>query len=347
MAHLLFAALYPGGANMLAPVMPLARDNGHRVTAVAAGAATARWWSAGEAVRKVNTEVGLDTAAFVALEPDLLVTGTGYEDFERNLWRMAAEHNVPSIAVVDAWTHLHRRFVFTDGGEIQPGSICVVDDRMRDEIVEGGWCRVPLHVTGHPHLQSMAQRLGRERAEKPPPTVPSLVFFSETLGEDHAPEASPGYDQFTVADQLFPALTSLAPLSLAIQPHPREDRGKWEQWIAAQSIPQGFTVLLSANGTEDLLAACDGAIGVTTMVLLEAALAGIPALSLQPDRIRALNPRLDTTVGIRLVTDSTDLPREVAAFVGSLGTPQEADPGLLNIIDNADRRLLDAIEAAL
>ena len=251
---------------------------------------------------------------------------------------MAAEHGVPSIAVVDAWTHLHRRFVFTDGGEIQPGSICVVDDRMRDEIVEEGWCQVPLHVTGQPHLQSMAKRLGARRDGRSNPTVPSLVFFSETLGEDHAPEASPGYDQFTIADQLFPALTGLAPLSLTIQAHPREDRAKWEEWIAAQSCPQGFSVVLGEDGTEDLLATCDGVIGVTTMVLLEAALAGIPAISLQPDRKRALNPRLDATEGIRLVTESAALQQEIAAFVGSLGTPGKTDPGLLNVIDSADRR---------
>ncbi len=50
MAHLLFAAHDSGGANMLGPVMPLARESGHRTSAMAAGPAMAIWRDAGEEV---------------------------------------------------------------------------------------------------------------------------------------------------------------------------------------------------------------------------------------------------------------------------------------------------------
>ncbi len=54
MAHLLFAAHDPGAANMLLPVMPLARERGHRTSALAAGPAAAVWRDAGEVLENVG-----------------------------------------------------------------------------------------------------------------------------------------------------------------------------------------------------------------------------------------------------------------------------------------------------
>ncbi len=341
MAHLLFAAHFPGPANMLKPVMALARRNGHRVTAVACGPAAGIWRKAGEDVGEVKE------TAFEALAPDLLVTGTSYDDFERDLWRVAAGCGVGTLAVIDAWTNLHRRFVNDDGSEIQPDAICVVDRPMHDRIVDGGWCRARIHVTGQPHFQSFVKRLAGKRRARPWSAAPSLVFFSEPLRQDFTPENGGGFDQFSVAGALLPALAGLGPLSLIVQPHPRENHGDWEAWLGRRSLPPEVTAGIGGDATETLLTTCDGAIGMTTMVLFEAALLRVPILSLQPDRLRPLNPRLDAIEGLELVTESAALAAATARFVRTLRTPRRLDPGLCHVIEDADRRLLSAIESEL
>ena len=86
---------------------------------------------------------------------------------------------------------------------------------------------------------------------------------------------------------------------------------------------------------------------MTTMVMFEAVLLGVPALSLQPDRVRSLNPRLDAIEGLEIVTKSVTLPAAVGHFIRTLHTPRRLDPGLWQVIEDADRRLLSAIESEL
>ena len=314
MAHLLFAAHDPGAANMLAPVMRLARKRGHRVTTI------------GEAGSEDPME---------AMAPDLLVTGTGHTDFERRLWPRARDLGIDTVAVIDTWTNLRKRF--TEGGEtVEPDAVCVVDEEMREQM---GWCGARLHVTGQPHLQSVVDRLAPRRAGRGASDPPLLVFFSEPLSRDYGAE-DVGFDEFGVADALLSGIAGAGPLTLLVQPHPREDREEWRAWLSGRHG-------VADVSTEDLLVTCDGALGMTTMVLFEAALLGVPVLSLQPGRRRPLNPRLDAVKGLHRVTDDADIGPALARFLGALGEAVSIDHGLSDVIANADQRLLAAIEKEL
>ena len=346
MAHLLFAAHDSGGANMLRPVMPLARRRGHRTSALAAGPAAAIWRDAGEEVLDAGGEEAAMGGTVDRLAPGLVVTGTGYADFERILWRLARHRGTRSLAAIDSWISLRKRFLCVDGTEVQPDAICVVDERMRDQILDEGWCRVPLHITGQPHLEAIVRRLDGRRAGRNRGTPPLLVFFSESLRRDHGGEGA-GFDQFTVAEALVPALAGLGPLTLVIQPHPRDDRGEWEGWMRGRRVADGVALTLGAENTESLLVACDGVIGMTTMVLMEAALLGVPVLSLQPGRIRVLNPGLKAVDGLRVVTREKDIAPAMADFVRTLGRPAAAGPARPPMVADAGRRFLAAVEAEL
>lgn len=346
MAHLLFAAHDTGGANMLRPVMPLARARGHRTSALAAGPAAAVWRGAGEDVVDAGGDEAAMGATLDGLAPGLVVTGTGYADFERTLWRLARHRGTRSVAAIDSWTTLRQRFSCADGTEVQPDAICVVDERMRDQILGEGWCRVPLHVTGQPHLEAVVRRLGARRAGRDRGDTPLLVFFSESLRRDYGGEGA-GYDQFTVAGALVPALAGLGPLTLVIQLHPRDDRGEWEGWVRGRRVPDGVALTLGAGDTDTLLVACDGAIGMTTMVLMEAALLGVPVLSLQPGRTRVLNPGLDAVDGLRVVTEDKDIAPAMAEFARALARPAPASPACSPLLADAGRRFLAAVEAEL
>ena len=278
--------------------------------------------------------------------PDLLVTATGFADFEPSLWRLGRRLGIRSVAAIESWTNLRRRFP-EDGGDLnQPDVLCVVDEWMRDRLLEEEWCRARLHVIGQPHLEALVGRLAKRRVKRVSGDIPMLVFFSETLRQDF-PGDGPGYDQYSVGEKLVAALAGLGPLSLIIQPHPREDREVWKGWLAERDIPPGISVRIGGDSTESLLVACDGAIGMTTMVLVEAALLGVPVLSLQPGRKKIVNPVLDDLEGVRVVADGAVTISAVADFVGALGRQNATGGRLSPVLKGAGNRFLAALESEL
>lgn len=347
MAHLLFAAHDPGGANMLAPVMDLARRQGHRVSAAGFGPAAALWDKAGDAMAAVGgDDDGALAAALDRLGPDLVVTATGFADVERILWRLARERGIPSLAAIDSWTNLRRRFAGPDGDTVEPDALCVVDERMRDQIRGEGWCRARLHVTGQPHLETVVGQLRRRRAGRNTSGPPLLIFVSEPLRSDYAGRG-PGFDQVGVLEALLPALAGQGPLTLVVKPHPRDDRRALQAAVGQIPTAGDVTVRISEEDTETLLAACAGVVGMTSMVLIEAALAGIPVLSLQPGRTRTINPGLDATEGIRVATDRAGMGAALAAFMDAVRRPGDWDVPLPPLATAACRRFLAAVEREL
>jgi hypothetical protein len=348
MAHLLFAAHDPGGANMLLPVMALARDHGYRTSALGYGPAAAIWRGAGETIEAPETDDGQTLAAVLAsLAPDLAVTATGTTGIERALWRAARGAGIPTLAAIDAWPNLRRRFTDAGGGLVQPDAVCAVDEPMRDAIAGDGWCRARLYVTGQPHLEAVVGRLDRARAAAGKTSAgatkhPLLAFVSEPLAEDYR-DRDLGFDQYGVIDALVAGLAGLGPLTLVVQPHPRDDRMRLEGLLGRCMAPEGITVRLGDGDTEALLAACDGVIGMTSMVLIEAALAAIPALSLQPGRNRVANPGVDGTRGIRIADEPARVGPALAGFIAGLAVAGDDARSRPVDLDGAATRFLAAI----
>lgn len=335
MARLLFASHDPSGANMLLPVLPLARARGHDVRVVGAGPAAAIFGLAGE---DVISDVSLDDAT----KPSLLVTGTAMGSFDRDLWRRARQANVRTFALIDAWTNLELRFKGNDGSLNEPDAIGVVDAAMA-EALKAWKIRSHLHVVGQPHLQALEGRLRGKRAGHKPCNPPRIVFFSECMKED-GHKARYGFDQFDVAEVLFPALATWGTIDLSVKPHPRETVGGWRAFLDKRSFAS-LSIRIVDAPSEQLMMAADGVAGIFTMVLLEAALARIPILSVQPGFKPGVNTLLERLPGTP-VFDVADLPDAInrflaAAMNGDAPAPQE----LLPLLVDADKRLMDAIEA--
>lgn len=336
MARLLFASHDPSGANMLLPVLPMARARGHDVRVVGAGPAAAIFGQAGE---DVMPDVSFDGAT----KPSLLVTGTAMGSFDRDLWRRARQANVQTFAVVDAWTSLKIRFERENGDLEEPGAVGVVDAPMADAVKE--WSRARLYIVGQPHLQALERRLRGKRAGHKPCMPQRIVFFSECLRED-GHKARYGIDQFDVAEVLFPVLAASGPLDFSLKPHPREVADGWPAFLAERSFAP-LSIRIVDTPSEQLMMAADGVLGIFTMVLLEAALARIPILSVQPGRKQIVNTLLERLPGAPVV-ESAELPRAIKSFLIAAAEGRAPAPeGLLPILADADRRLMDAIEAEL
>ena len=338
MALLALAGHDPGGAAVLAAAAPALRARGHGLLWLPAGPASRFWREAGEYV-----PAAMDgTTAAVALaqaSPGLLLTGASFfDDFERKLWSAGRKFRIPSLAVLDSWTNIERRFQYADTTPEQPDALGVIDDNTRAQIAAEGWCRARLFVVGQPHLAVRTERLKRRRRGRPSGSAKRIVFFSEPIDEDYG-RAARGFTQFEVATLAAEALAGSSGIVMDVKPHPREADADWRDWLARTSNAR-----LAADDTETLLAAADGVLGMTTMVLIEAHLAGIPALSLQPERPKILNPALEEMV--RVVAKRGEVTAAVRAWLSGLDRPAEPSPRGEELLDGA-ARLVAAAEETL
>ena len=315
--RLLLAADNPGGANILSCLIGPARERGLEVMLRPSGAA-ARLWQAPEAEDFPAAEV--------------LVTGTGFADTERQWWRRARERGVPSLAVIDAWNNLELRFRL-DGQPCWPDAVAVPDADVAARLGALAPPEVAIAVIGQPHLEAVTARLKAARAAAPGNDRPTLAWVSEPVAEDY-PNRARGFEQYEV----FQALAAHLPegIRLLVCPHPREDRARWAA-LAAEAGAE-----LADRPTPALLPQMDGVIGMLTMVLIEAALAGIPALALQPGRKGPSDPIIDRLCPV--VTDPAGMAPAIAAFIAGLGTAPAVPAELRAMLDGATLRLLALVE---
>ena len=134
-------------------------------------------------------------------------------------------------------------------------------------------------------------------------------------------------------------------LSLAVKPHPREPLERWRATAARLAGETGIAIELASQSAEDLLAAADGVIGMTTMVLLEAHLARVPVLSLQPARTGIVNPVIENVTAP--VIDPADAAAGIAALLTRTGTMPAVNPRLRAVLDGASGRFADVVESRL
>ena len=343
MARLLFAAHDPGGARMLWPVIALADQAGYDLYLLASGPAGQLWKGRGFPVHDV---VSLDPISKIVPEGrlDLVVTGTsGVSDLERELWRAARRSGIPTLAVVDRWYNVQRRFLTTGTAEsVQPDVIGVPTSQCAVAVHKEGWCRSALRVVGHPYLQQVRrQRLSSRSHRKWTETGPAIGYFSEPYA---GTEFMQSYDQFHVGGYLLQAISPERPVRLMIKPHPREEANHWHQWLKKQTDSGVAGVRVTDEAVGSLLDWVDGVVGITTTVLLEAALAGIPALSIQINSRRLNNPRIGETDTIPVVTSRENIPRAVWELCERCkGSQGPTDPQLLSMTNNADKRLFQVL----
>ncbi|MBP2316826.1 hypothetical protein [Azospirillum soli] len=299
----------------------------------------------------IDADDGGGVEAWIArlrhLAPDLVVTGTSYHaDFSRCLWLAARTVAVRTVAVLDAWINLGERWRFADGRTSQPDALCVIDETIRQEAREVHGFSGTVHVVGQPHLEAVVARVAVRRAGRTPSSRPLLIFFSEPTAEFHTGPEYPGYDQFTSLDAFFAALPPGVGMELLVRPHPKEGPEVTERY--RKRLGAWIEGRLTNEDPEALLAMADGVIGMTTMVLIEAALLGIPALSLQLDRTRIVNPAVDRLPGIATVTEATRLPECLRSFLARVTSSAPAgEPipaGGLAMPGNAGDRLMRALK---
>jgi len=342
--NFLLAAHDPGGANVL---MPLANrlSEQHSVLLFPGGPAIDIW-------KSLNSGPNLKTADGMEIDeilmdalPDLIVTGTSLvSDFERLIWRLARQSGRRTTAVLDASMNLERRFLSDIDEESNlPDAICANDPKAGQQLSSAKWCTARIHVTGQAYLEATIRNTQEIRSGRVCRPRPLMVFFSEPIATDHTGEQNPGYDQFSVATLLSKIIGDWGPVDVQIQPHPREDKKIWLQWLENIRPPENASFSIATASTDELLTQADGIMGMTSMVLLQAALSGIPTASFQPDRRLSLNQKLDETTEIIMATKTADSEYCIDKFFAATKAGDRPMTKLSTALDGSIERLFQAV----
>lgn len=292
----------PGAAGYVDGLPPILTGRGMAVSLLATGQALA--YLREHAVEPVAIDGASAADLFDLHQPRLLVVGTSenLDSLAHDLVGEARARGVPSIGVIDGPTHVSRRFRGRSDDPLahSPDELIVPDDSTRREFVAFGFPQQAIHVCGHPGyervLSMRTQLFAEERLAirrqvlpKAPDGRPVFVFVSEPPGgmEGHQFRRSPDYtlsgrgsnDGRTqiVVEELLDALHVLKERPyLILRLHPKETREHLADYLSEfNEVSEGGS-FLRAIYTADLV------IGMTSMLLTEAALLGRPTLSILP-----------------------------------------------------------------
>ena len=282
----------PGGARALAPVIELLRSrDGTELRAIAYSHATDVWRKRHIAFDPAVLGEPDVRSAMRTFDPQALLVATSANgiDLEKAFIAAANELGVPSVAVLDFWSNYRLRFEDNSGTLQLPTMIAVMDGHARDDMVALGFPAGRIVVTGQPALGELPldpperiiavraftrSALGIAESEK------FILFASQPLA---AGPVEWGYSERTVIPALIAVLARIGrrrgeKLHLVIRPHPREVVSEWASPDEAVLSVQTSTI---GEGL-DVAMAADLVTGMTTVLLVEACLAGCLVASLQP-----------------------------------------------------------------
>lgn len=274
----LLVARDPGAANALAPV---ARTG--PVSLVSCGdAGTVFAWEGAAHVTIEDTDQGRVDAIVREIRPEVLLTGTSLRvERDRSWWSAAERLGIPSMALLDHWTQYRERFSVDRPFDRLPDRIAVMDERARREIVALGCPSERVVVTGHPGFDALlagglAGRAAARARWRRGDGDRVVAFALEPLAKDYGERAA--FDERGVARLIWQAAHGLG-LSVVVRPHPRQDPQEIEPLLRGATVP---ALVESELAPHAVMAGADAVIGMGSMFLLEAALSGLPVLSVQP-----------------------------------------------------------------
>ncbi len=277
------------------------------IRVAASRAALALLGDAGIAVEDWDSVRDIDAISARLADGQVAEIVTGLSDRDdrtpQKLWFAAKALGARTTALLDDTTVAHRmaradldqRFRLPDGELVLPSVIAAIDDQSRNALIAAGIPADTITVIGHLHIH----RFRRIAADMPEDSVRALreswgaqdsdhvvLFASEPLREMAAEGKQRDVDELAVLTDLLerirvgdPITTNREPDStiVVVRPHPREDDSKF----AALPHDMKPRTLVSRDGSSaQAILAADTVVGISSMMLVEAASIGRPAHSM-------------------------------------------------------------------
>jgi hypothetical protein len=210
-----------------------------------------------------------------------VLTGTSFEAaLDGRFWSAAGKAGVPAVALLDHWCNYAERFSDRTCLDCLPDALAVMDDAAASALRAVGFPPERIHITGHPHLNEITPVTRDERTLARRVLGVSddrqIVTFASELVVPRA-DRDLGYTAAEALEAVRRAIASVLPDALlVVRPHPRE-----RQLAAPSGEPE--TIVVRIGTPREATAASDVMTGMGSILLLEAALAGIPTLSVRPN----------------------------------------------------------------
>ena len=310
MPKMMFFAHDPGGANAIAPLIDVLKED-HEVLVFAKDSA----------LLKLPCAKELPANALKQCTPDLLITGTSANDrTERSLWRQARLFGIKSMAILDHWVNYGIRFSkyglrdidqFHKDPDIFPNFISVMDDFAKEEMIKDGVPGKIIRVLGNPHfeyLRKQTLKVKDVRALLANPEKQLVVFLSEPYTEDYGQ----GNEKRVLRDLMDFALGKR--IKVMIKLHPKEKRDKYSEYLDQNIVRSDVSMV-------EVLASSDLIVSMTSMGLIEAWIMGKRILSYQPgerdkdkfiltrrNAVPFINSKVDLYKNLELMTEGKQMP---------------------------------------
>jgi len=292
---ILITAYQSGSARALAPVIRALEQAGEGPITVAAFPLAAQAFAEG----KIQSEIVEDIEAVCQhLGPSTRITVTGTSwipKLEAEIWMRSRKAGIPSLAVLDNWNEIGRRFTWPEDKPAfhsSPDCIAVMDEWTRRDMQNRGCPGDKIAVTGQPALDvcSEPRQIGKEEARKRlglPSDAYIILFISEAietffgkgtpLSKEH-----PGYDDEVVLEQLLTALenSTIPDVMVIAKPHPSEEAERSGKVLEA--FPKIKSKVAGKESGRVLAQAADAVVGTTSLLLLEAFLMKRPVCAHRP-----------------------------------------------------------------
>lgn len=344
MKRILLFGCDPGGSNTVIPLVKPLRKKGYDVRLYGKGVALERYHIANLKSNNINDTINEfkpeNVENFIREEhPDFLITGTSAEDFtERYLWKACEHLNVPSFAILDQWVNYGIRFSpwgLSNCSQYEaapnhpfiPSRIIVMDDFAKDEMnCLCGINRDRILPLGQPYFETILKQWEallpvKDLRKNYEITRDEFIvtFVSEPLSHDYGETPDHGefygFTERTIFRHVRNAFLRIAErtgkkIHLIVKLHPRESSSNYDDLI--DHILPGITISTIKSGLSmDLIHISNLVCGMSSMMLIEAAIVGKPIISVLIG-LKKENPFvLDRRGVIRSVLSESDLDKSL------------------------------------
>lgn len=361
MSHVAIFVEDPGAVNCIAPLAERLRERGTPLKLYAAGAAVELLRDRG--IAAATLAPGDDV---LATRPRLLLTGTSENPMSPafDMIGRARHAGLPTVAIIDSMANSAHRFRGTSDDALThaPDRLMVPDAATRQAYVDLGFDAAAIDIVGHPNDDRMHKvaadlaALGRESARAATLRTGSdrfvIVFVSE-ISDGLDPRQYRRDAAYTLAgsgtsdlrtaivvEELFDAVAALEaeglprPL-LVLRRHPKESDAD------LGALAERFDEISVGGSPHMLIYAADLVVGMSSMLLAEAALLGRPALAVLPRCVERDWLAVVRDGVVPAVTARADLQAALREHLSGRG---RAAPEAPSAPDSAVERIIEVID---
>jgi hypothetical protein len=334
MADILIHVEDPGAANMVIGLPEKLSALGCDAQLLASSYAKEFLTSSGQAF---SARLGTPLEILNIQNPKVVVVGTSEDKqaFSLPLTHAAQKSGIPTIGMVDMACNANNRFRGEGDDPLGyiPDNLIVPDQATMDAFIQIGVPAKKISRLGHP-AYDRAYRFHQNRAAEAKSNTnrkKRILFLAEgrslfdeklSCRTDEYTLTGRGGDNWRTAivlEELLDALSSLPELNaeVVVRPHPKMSTSDFDRF-------EGEIIVDAGGDPLEAVSKADAVIGMTSMLLIEAAIVGRPVLSILPQPIEKdwLGPL--KSGHILVVSNREDLLRALQELISGQMVPENS-----------------------